>query len=177
MRQHKNLITRTCPQSGGDFFRTPRALTEELLRHAKFEGVIWEPACGDGAISEVLKEKGYSVISSDLYDRGYGEQKDFLKESPEGIDNIITNPPFNIADKFLEHALNVANKKVAMLFPIRYLSGKSRKKIFDSWPISKLIVIPYKVDFTGGNNPMFEVAWFVWNADAMEQRIIIGGWK
>jgi len=38
-----------------------------------FEGQIWEPACGDGAISRVLEAAGYQVISTDLIDRGYGQ--------------------------------------------------------------------------------------------------------
>jgi hypothetical protein len=60
-----------------------------------FEGSIWEPACGDGAISKVLEAAGYTVISTDLVDRGYGHGgHDFLKsETPLGR-NIITNPPY-----------------------------------------------------------------------------------
>ena len=54
-----------------DFYPTPKWATEQLLKYEKFDGDIWEPACGDGAISEVLKEHGYTVTSSDIIDRGY----------------------------------------------------------------------------------------------------------
>ena len=42
---------------------------------------ILEPCCGIGSISKILKENGYSVYSSDLIDRGYGEETgiDFFK--------------------------------------------------------------------------------------------------
>ena len=39
---------------------------------------IWECACGQGHLSEVLKANGYNVKSTDLIDRGYGGHKTFL---------------------------------------------------------------------------------------------------
>ena len=62
-----------------DFYATPTNGVEALIKHEKFKGKIWEPACGLGAISKPLIEVGYNVYSSDLIDRGYGEVKDFLK--------------------------------------------------------------------------------------------------
>jgi hypothetical protein len=56
-----------------DFYPTPPAGTLALLGVEKFRGKIWEPACGDGRMSRVLEESGLSMMSSDLYDRGYGE--------------------------------------------------------------------------------------------------------
>jgi hypothetical protein len=44
-------------------------------------------------MSKVLEETGCAVLSSDLYDRGYGEVGlDFLT-STRYADNIVTNPP------------------------------------------------------------------------------------
>jgi hypothetical protein len=37
-----------------DFYRTPVHATESLLRRETFDGTIWECACGDGAISDLL---------------------------------------------------------------------------------------------------------------------------
>ena len=54
-----------------DFYPTPTNATMALLQREKFDGDIWEPACGDGAISKLLKLQGYEVYSSDLVDRGY----------------------------------------------------------------------------------------------------------
>jgi hypothetical protein len=60
-----------------------------------FEGDIWEPACGDGAISKVLETAGYRVVSTDLIDRGYGAGgHNFLKSTKPLAKNIITNPPY-----------------------------------------------------------------------------------
>jgi hypothetical protein len=43
------------------------------MRSERFNGDIWEPACGDGAMSRELAAAGHTVISTDLVDRGYGE--------------------------------------------------------------------------------------------------------
>ena len=55
-----------------DFYPTPPEAIRALLSVETFEGSIWEPACGDGAISKVLLEAGHEVVSTDLIDRGYG---------------------------------------------------------------------------------------------------------
>ena len=49
-------------------------------------------------MSKVLEETGCTVLSSDRYDRGYGEVGlDFLT-SNRYADNIVTNPPYNCAE-------------------------------------------------------------------------------
>ena len=55
-----------------DFYPTPPEAVEALLSVEKFIGDIWEPACGDGAISKVL-EVEHNVVSSDLNDYGFGK--------------------------------------------------------------------------------------------------------
>ena len=49
-----------------DFYPTPPNATQSLLDNQKFEGNIWECACGNGAMSKVMEESGYEVYSSDL---------------------------------------------------------------------------------------------------------------
>jgi len=66
-------------REGRDFYATPAWVTEALLQHVTFRGPVWEPCCGDGAMSRVIEQAGYRVHSSDLVDRGYGEAGiDFL---------------------------------------------------------------------------------------------------
>lgn len=78
-----------------EFYPTPPEAVRALLSVESFSGSIWEPACGDGAISKVLEAAGYQVISTDLIDRGYGAGgQDFLKSDRPLAKNIITNPPY-----------------------------------------------------------------------------------
>jgi hypothetical protein len=77
-----------------EFYPTPPEATRALLSVESFEGTVWEPACGDGAISKVLMAAGYQVVSTDLIDRGFGQGGcDFLKSTEPLARNIITNPP------------------------------------------------------------------------------------
>src|SRR5260370_8366868 len=93
----KPTMKRFADLDGPDFFPTPPWATFALIDNEKFDGDIWECACGDGTMSRVLETVG-SVYRSDLYERGYGDHgHDFL--SPKrSADNIITNPPYNSAE-------------------------------------------------------------------------------
>ncbi|MGH6989002.1 MAG: hypothetical protein ACREE3_03825, partial [Stellaceae bacterium] len=75
----KPTMKRFADLEGPDFFPTPKWATYALIDNEPFKGEIWECACGDGAMSEVLAETGNQVESSDLFDRGFGEiGHDFL---------------------------------------------------------------------------------------------------
>src|SRR5215470_5861126 len=75
-----------------DFYPTPPEAVRALLSVEQFDGPIWEPACGDGAISRVLEEQGHQVTSTDLIDRGYGEADvDFL--SPAAATRVMLENP------------------------------------------------------------------------------------
>jgi hypothetical protein len=55
-----------------DFYRTPPACTRALLTAEadRVPQALWEPACGDGAIADVLRDAGRAVHATDLVDRG-----------------------------------------------------------------------------------------------------------
>ena len=94
---------------------------------------LWECACGQGNLSKPLIENGYDVFSSDLIDRGFGEQIDFLncKEMICQRD-IITNPPFRLAEAFVRQADRIQdNGNLSVFFcKIQFLETKKRKKLF-----------------------------------------------
>ena len=131
-----------------DFYPTPPSATQSLLDNQKFEGNIWECACGNGAMSEVMIKNGYEVYSSDLINRDYGETGvDFLK-SDRHVDNIITNPPFNLGTEFTIQALKLARKKVVMLSKLSYLEGiKRRELIFNQNKLERVLVFSRRVPF------------------------------
>ena len=91
-----------------DFYATDPKAAELLCDVEKFSPKIWEPACGQGHLSEVFRKRGYEVRSTDLIDRGYGEQMDFLFFNTEPWDgDIITNPPYRLAKEFVYQALTI----------------------------------------------------------------------
>ena len=91
-----------------DFYATSPVAVHELLKHHEFQKNILEPSCGNGIMSEALKEHGHIVKSSDLIDRGYGDVMDFFSiESASGMD-IVTNPPYRYSKQFVEHAVSAS---------------------------------------------------------------------
>ena len=74
---------------GPDFYPTPPWATYALMENESFSGDVWECACGDGAMSDVISRYVPKVHSSDLYDHGFGETGvDFLKAKSRAA-NII----------------------------------------------------------------------------------------
>lgn len=66
-----NGISKTAEREKNDYYATHPKAMEQLLKYETFNKNIWEPACGEGNLSEVLKAAGYNVYSTDLIDRGY----------------------------------------------------------------------------------------------------------
>lgn len=120
-----------------DFYATEPKVLILLLERETFDDLIWEPACGKGHLSEVLKQSGYIVKSTDLVDRGYGKSGvDFLKCTTPFNGDIITNPPYKYAQEFVEHALELIpnGHKVAMFLKLTFLESKNRRSLFESNP-------------------------------------------
>ena len=93
-----------------DFYATDPISIDVLLNDGgvKLSPKVWECACGQGHLSEKLKEHGYEVYSTDLVDRGYGEgDVDFLACYEQFDGDIITNPPYKFAREFVEKGLEL----------------------------------------------------------------------
>ncbi len=128
-----------------DFYATePKAmeLAIPFFQEIGLSHNVWECACGQGHLSEVLKSHGYSVYSSDLIDRGYGDVKDFLECTDMFDGDILTNPPFKFAEKFVEKGMELITDghKVCLFLKVQFLESKSRKVLFNTHPLKHLLV-------------------------------------
>lgn len=157
-----------------DYYATEPKAVVLLLEQEKFSPYVWECACGEGHMSEVLKAHGYNVFSSDLIDRGYEGTKvlDFFKATHSTMD-IITNPPYKYAKEFVEHALNISNDgaKIAMFLKLTFLESKKRRALFDKYPPKTVYVSSARlqcakngdfVTYKEGAGTAVAYAWFVW---------------
>ena len=156
-----------------DWYATDPIAGELLLKLETINQNIWEPACGSGELAKVFEAAGYKVISSDLIDRGFGRSGvDFLKCNKTFDGDIITNPPYSLAQEFIEKAIEVVNdgNKVIMFLKVQFLEGKSRKKLFEKYPpktvwiSSSRILCAKNADFEKGRKQGSAVAyaWYVW---------------
>lgn len=175
-----------------DFYVSPRIATVRLLETEHFDGLIWEPCCGNGAISKVLVEYGHDVLSSDLHNWGYGiDGVDFLAtQYPRQVQRrlgqvraVVTNPPFGLATQIVERALDHASRAM-FLNRLVWLEGKKRWDKLAPW-LQKVHVfktrIPrtHRFDYTGRKGTsLIAFAWFVFGhkrASAPVINWILGG--
>lgn len=157
-----------------DFYPTPVDATMALCRaeHSALRAVndagvtIWEPACGDGAISRIIEGFGFDVVSTDLVDRGFGiGGVDFLNcDDPMG-GAVITNPPFSMAIDFLERSIALCPRYVAMLLKSTFFHAEKRRGFFYAHPPTVIYPLTWRLDFLGLGRPTLECAWFVWDSE------------
>ena len=173
-----------------DFYSTEEGLVTLALLNSPAGEVlramypeIWEPACGTGAISRVLEVEGFLTHNSDIVDRGYGTQLDFLKATAAPAKAIVTNPPFTLffdADgrqvpahvkggrrmnghaAFLRQARELGVEFVAMFAKAQFWHAADRLALWDEWPPMAMLPITWRVDFTGEKNATMDTQWVVW---------------
>lgn len=181
----------TSKREENDFYATdPQTLKLFLFEFWKdnaFKGnTILEPACGQGHISETLKEllPNFDVTSTDLIDRGYGATGiDFLTyDYGKTFDTVITNPPFSLAKEFIEKGLEISNKYVIMLCKIQLLEGVKRKEMFKKTPLKYIYVHTTRQATWKDGKPTDNkgkkwattmcLAWFIWDKDYKGEPII-----
>jgi hypothetical protein len=154
-----------------DYYATPAPIVRILLDQETFEGSILEPAVGDARVVEqVLKERGYTNVTCfDL--AGEGEEKRDFFDITERFSSIVTNPPFGQHVAFIKHAKHIAEKKIAFLLLLNYLTGKQRHaEIWEDriFPLARVMVLNRGVNFLVGD-PFAEhiqpsqlyLAWFI----------------
>lgn len=160
----------TLLERGDDFYATPPEAVHSLLMKEAFDGPIWEPACGDGAISKVLQAAGHEVVSTDLVDRGYGlDGIDFLAQRESLAPNIVTNPPYKFGAEFAKNAVRLAHGKVAFLMRLAWLEGRARRTFFEQsalarvWVFSGRLPRMHRDGYEGPRSTSsIAFAWFVW---------------
>jgi hypothetical protein len=173
-------------REGRDFYATPAGVTEALLRHVRFRGRVWEPCCGDGAMSSVLAGHGYDVVSTDIADRGFGTPGvDFLgcRDVPGDCRSIVTNPPYGDSGShgeqsrsplamlgFLRHAMMLTASvqgQLALLVRLQWIAGRRAADVMSAGPFSAVIVLTRRIRwFEMGEdtkNPQHHHAWVVFD--------------
>lgn len=131
------------PRQENDYYATEPNAVRLFLNKLKQDGVtlnkhIWECACGEGHMAEVFKEYGYTVMSTDLIDRGYGKVQNFLEYNLKTFKtDIFTNPPFKQATEFAYKGIEILGTdgdKLGLFLKIQFLESKERRKLFDKYP-------------------------------------------
>ena len=155
-----------------DFYATDPKAIDLLLEREEFSPSILEPSCWQGHLSERLEENYYLVHSSDIVNRWYGVVQDFFSYD-EWCWDIITNPPYSLAQEFIEHSLKITKPwaKIAMFLKVQFLEWKRRKELFEKFPPKVVYVFSERImcaknwDFNGMKKSWGSAvayAWYIW---------------
>lgn len=163
-----------------DYYATDPIAVDYLLKYEKFNKNVWECACGEGNISKKLEEYGYNVKSTDLIYRGFGEKEsvNFLMQNEQFDGDIITNPPFTNALEFVNKALELSKRKVAMFLKLQFIETQKRyKELFSKNPPSRVYVFVKRMKCFKNNEPSSYLSaicycWFVWDNEYDGEPII-----
>lgn len=143
-------------------------MTQALLSVEKFNGDIWEPACGDGAMAKVLESEGYTVIGTDVEPRGYGTTLDFFMSFSLLANNIVTNPPYRLLNDFIERAATLQPEKIALLTKLNALETIERSRILERTKLTRVWVFRARQNIyrngivESDNGGMIAFCWLVW---------------
>lgn len=136
------------------------------------DATVWEPAANRGYMVKGLQGYFGTVYASDIHDYGAGfPQNDFLfpGESLHRPQWIITNPPFRLAEQFVERALDIATGGVAVIARSVWAEGIGRyENLFKPHPPAWVLQHVERVPMVKGRyDPKASSAtgysWFVWD--------------
>lgn len=155
-----------------DLYETPEWVTLALLPHINNRILpharVYEPAAGGGKMVDALEKAGFLVDADDIAGWGVERPRNFLDCRGFGMEAIVTNPPYALAQEFIEHALHLTEPHglVAMLLRTDFDHAKTRRHLFgDRQQFSKKLVLTKRIkwfeDSTG--QPSFNHAWYIWD--------------
>ena len=175
-RADSAMSQRASPKDSLDDFPTPPWATRALTEHVIVpDGTCLEPACGRGHMSAALAEYFDHVMSTDIFDYGFGSVANFLNSSykADSFDWVITNPPFNLAEEFISRSMKIARLGVAMLTRTVFIESKGRyERLFkDNRPttvgqfVERVPMVEGRLDRKASTATGY--AWLVWEKDRL----------
>ena len=176
---HAVMAQRTEGKTSLDDFPTPPWATRALLEHVVTSKgsmgsmTCLEPACGRGHMTVALAEYFGDVVSYDVFDYGFGSVANFLKTKHDAgsFDWVITNPPFKLAEDFIERSMKIARHGVAMLTRTVFIESVGRyERLFRPKPPTSFSQFVERVPMVKGRidkkaSTATGYGWLVWEKD------------
>lgn len=168
------------PHDSLDDYPTPPWATRALLERLDCQGLtVREPAANRGHMVKPLSEYFDAVIASDIHDYGHGyEIQDYLfpYQLPV-VDWTITNPPFRLAQEFIDRALATSRVGCAVIVRTAFLEGISRYSgLFKDTPPTRIMqfcerVVMHRGKLTDDGSSATCYCWLVWKHGADREPI------
>jgi len=166
---------RSEPHSSLDDFPTPPWATRALCEWIGAQAAVMtvrEPAANRGHMVKPLAEYFSAVEASDIHDYGAGYPvRDYLfGPAPSMIGWTITNPPFRLAEQFIDRAIQTSRAGVAVIVRNAFLEGVGRHRdLFSVTPPTDILqfserVVMHKGKLSAKGSTATAYCWLVWKA-------------
>lgn len=171
-------------RNAADWYQETAACVDAFLAVEEFDGIVWDPACGGGNIPLRCEARGIPAMGSDLVDRAGGRWPvaNFLDLTTAGdAVHVVTNPPFNLAQRFVEHALALVQGKVCIVQRLSFLEGQARRRFFLSSGLSRVWVHSSRQSMPPGGVDVLAkggavaYCWLVWDRTTQPGEMWRGG--
>jgi len=168
-----------------DFYETPEWCVTRLLERLSlpmFDGRLWlEPCAGAGAIIRAVGP----AVAWDAYEIDLAHEAelrslpeihqlkmaDFLVSTvhpePRRYGVVLTNPPYKLAQQFVDRCLRMS-EHVVMLLRLNFLESKRRREWLSN-RMPDVYVLPNRPSFTGGGTDGTGYGWFHWNSSQLRR--------
>ena len=183
------------PENGrveNDYYATnPKAVEMLLTNYPFYAATILEPCVGGGHIANAINNfftHKRVITGLDLVDRGYPNTivQDFLTwETDKKFEGIITNPPFSLAQEFIEKGMELLTDdgQMAMFLKIQFLEGAKRKEFFEKYPPKYIYVFRNRMATWNNGNEVDPNtgkrwattmchAWFIWEKGSKTEPVV-----
>jgi len=178
-----------------DQYMTPAWAVEALLAEAadSIPGPVLDPCCGSGSILSALGGHPVERIGMDL-DEGMVDlarqalrvadrpaegltdsavSGDFLGPLGHvqgfvggwGVETIVTNPPYRLAEEFIVRSLAVlpSGGRVFALLRLGFLASQRRRHLYEGDRFRGVYVLTRRPSFVHGRTDASEYGWFWWS--------------
>jgi hypothetical protein len=163
------------PHKSLDDFPTPPWATRALLQFLSGQGfteggTCREPAANRGHMVRPLCEFFDTVLASDVHDYGAGfPVQDYLfGPDPDVVDWTISNPPFRLAEAFIDRAIRTSREGCAFILRSAFLEGVGRyDRLFSKRPPAFVLqfserVVMHKGKLSKDGSTATAYCWIVW---------------
>ena len=176
-----------------DNYSTPMKTINTFLDHwypTNYMKVL-EPSAGCGNICRAIKDRypdTYIVANEIRKEENVNltqcadeiHNLDFLQfrnnmNNNEEYDLIIGNPPFSLAQEFLEKCFEIASDKtdIVMLLRLAFLESRKRYDFWQNHPVSKVYILSERPCFINGRSDATAYCFMVWGKRYNEQGIYV----
>lgn len=186
-----SATNRGAKRVASDFYATPLETIYSLLDN--YDGIkpgdkILEPSAGNGNIIQALRDRGYKNTINAIELRAEEANNlatladdviitNFLNINPSACDKwdvIIGNPPYSLAQEFIDKSLEVLAPGGRLIFLLRtnFLESQKRAKWWRDKLPNGLYVLSKRPSFTGKGTDATSYSWFIWTKEQTDRQTI-----